>query len=213
MRVNGILYGTADQILPNKSGTTYEQLMHIADWHPSLLSAAGIDYKDYIDDLTTFDGIDHWDGLSVDNPEDKYFEYRKNLYYTPLEPIIDAGYRSEWMKLFNTTGGFPDGYCCEQTGLGYVDGVNGTNMTKKGYGGRIFPDEFVELYNLETDLYEEVNVRVLHPVMVQELWNEMNEIESTAMDPVVADNNCPDPPHPIDPVIDIGIWIPWCDGY
>ena len=103
MRVNGILYGTPDLIATSRGGTTYSQLMHIVDWYPSLLSAANIDYEDYIDDLSTFDGIDHWDGLSTEQPSDRYFAYRNNLYYGGTKPLVEAGYRYEWFKLFNGT--------------------------------------------------------------------------------------------------------------
>lgn len=209
MRVNGIIYGTDDVISSNKKGTTYSQLMHIVDFFPSLLSAAGIDYRDYVNNLDNFDGIDHWNGLSFDEPNDPYFEYRSNLYYGGLDPLIEAGYRDKWMKLFNVSGGFPDGYCCSQGQSMNISMLEKEYQDKIRNLSMIYAPEEAELYNIQNDPNETDNIRILHPLSVIELWNAIVGIESTAVPPVPS-ANCPSAPHPIDPVINIGIWIPWC---
>eukprot|EP01084_Bolivina_argentea_P010498 19555_1 len=212
MRVNGILYGTEDVISRNKVGTTYTQLMHMVDFFPTLLTAAGIDYTQHIKNDVPFDGIDHWEGLSKDyNPIDQYFHYRDNLYYTPTTPFVNAGFRERWYKLYNGTGGNPDAYCCDQnigaTQIGFK--TKGQNFSMQLNESVMDIGPFA-LFQLEEDPYEYWNITDEHLERVAFLFNRMRVLEETAVPVIQPDPTCGDATHPIDPDLDIGIWEPWC---
>jgi len=211
-RVNCIVYGTENLIAAQNIGTTYEQLMDVADLFPTLLSAANIDYKQYIADAddVPFDGIDHWQGLSEYHPlprNDAHFAYRQNLYYS-TSGLRNSALRSFWMKLFpDGSGGEPDGYCCNQN-----------YHLKKMNDSKIFLNQTnkvkvnAALYNLQIDPNEYVDVALDNEGIVNELLFKTNQIEQTALPAVENDPNCPNSPAnpPIDPVLGIPYWEPWC---
>eukprot|EP01084_Bolivina_argentea_P300924 519002_1 len=213
VRVTGVIWATPDLIPKTVPtiGKNYTQLMHVVDWLPTLTTAAGIDYKQYINDS---DGISHWETIRKGNQNvnDKYFGVRDNVYIGLNDPnggpINDTAFRYKWLKVYNGSGGWPfEWYAPPQ-------------MTESHNGTLYYPTDDVEwssvltgttsypLYNLSTDPTEHFDISINNTDSVNQLIAMMQQLENGGIPQAKNDPNCPPVKHPNSSVGPV--WDPWC---
>ena len=69
-------------------GGSYEGMMHISDWMPTILSAIGVDELP-----EALDGIDHWDALTTADSQSPRTELLYNIdpYYSTIVQVSGRG--------------------------------------------------------------------------------------------------------------------------
>ena len=221
--MRSFIWATED-ILQNETlrGGNYTQLMHIADWYPTVVSGiAGIE----IPKLNyTLDGVNQWKGLIGTEKDDiysePYFYYRDFIYYDHnidnQVPGPYSAYRKRWNKVINGTGGdaSESGWNPPPMGMDYnYDYKMITNMSNdmNDVGG--VP---LLLYNISLDPYEKneiSNQSKNNQELVQQLYQEMLTIFESAPNGFYPnppeDESCPPLVHPNDSVVG-PYWVPWC---
>ena len=144
------------------TGSSYEGMMHISDWMPTILSAAGV--ADLPEGL---DGIDHWDALTTVDAQSPRTEFLYNIdpYYSTMVQMTDGSINTmltrvkpraalrvgDWKLLLNE-------YCVSYFNpledLGRPEGCGQDSCATPG--ADVNSTNF--LFNLITDPYEENNV-------------------------------------------------------
>eukprot|EP01084_Bolivina_argentea_P102816 184181_1 len=202
VKLTGFVWGTPDIIPSSLKGGSYSQLFHTVDWYYTLLSMAGIDTTLILN--YTIDGVDQWNGIIGNEVKDKYFEFRDEIYYGcdiyNGEPSNNTGYRYQWYKIFNSTGGYPNTWWPPPNETVYVDMIH---MNYKD-------DDLYELFNISNDPYEYNDISKDNPSLVQQLLAKMDAISATAI-PNQVDKNCPKVTHPNYTIVG-EVWQPWCDN-
>merc|ERR1712228_368469 len=180
-RVTGIVWGTKDVIPESVRGGEYTQLMHISDWYPTILAAAGID-EHSLNLNYSFDGINHWNGIVGNyNKTDLFFAFRKNLYYGyDVSPLFgNIAFRSEWMKVLNGSGGNPRGW------------YKPPELSVDVHIENDDPIQPYPLYNLQSDPNEYHDITENNTNIVDQLLQQMIQIKETGVAQSEDEAGCP----------------------
>ncbi|XP_023323524.1 arylsulfatase B isoform X3 [Eurytemora carolleeae] len=152
-------------------GRISNQLFHISDWVPTLLSAAGYD----MGNLVGLDGLDQW--KTIKNGEQSP---RIEMLYN-IDPYHDPGsgsgpvgaIRVGEYKLIKGNPGKPDGWVppdsVSNTELVHLEDINNINISSGNQplswssedelGGEEYKDKELFLFNLDSDPTEKINLR------------------------------------------------------
>ena len=201
-RVTSWFYGTKDIISKDNEniGGNYSQLMHIVDWMPTILEAANISYK--FKPGLELDGVSHWKGLINGNNgyKDKYFNFRNNIYYgyDDNDNPKNVGYRYEWYKIFNSSGGNPNEWSPNDNASTVCNEYFSQNKVSN-----------IPLYNISIDYAERYDISTENQDLVNELINKMHAVQASGIPQAKDDKNCPSITHPTYPVVG-QVWEPWC---
>lgn len=218
VRVTGVIWASPDLISRNVPtiGKNYTQLMHVVDWLPTLATAAGIDYKQMINDS---DGISHWESIKSgnQNENDKYFGVRDNVYIGLNDPnggpYNDTAFRYKWMKVYNGSGGWPFEWYAppqmdeEHNGTLYYPIYHHLNNQSDNYTNYTATPSY-PLYDIENDPTEHFDISANNTNEVNQLISMMQALENTGVPPAKNDPSCPPVTHPNSSVGPI--WDPWC---
>eukprot|EP00483_Globobulimina_turgida_P001844 UN01846 len=202
-RLTAFIYGTPDLIPTSLRGRNYTQLMHTVDWYATLLEAAGIDVNSSINH--TIDSLSQWKGIINDESvigNDTYFAFRDYIWYGYNDMNTDwnvnfvnytnVGYRYEWNKLINGTGG---------NGGGHTPPPKDVIQASSGV--------YAQLYNLNTDPYEYNNLTKNNTQLVESLIQKMYEMYKTGVPQLQNDTTCF--PINLPNNTKVGkIWVPYC---
>ena len=113
MKVDAFLYGES-LLPPSIQGTAYDNLFHVSDWFPTILSMAGIGIEEGVGVSFTpqegyeLDGVDHFETFkNSELPPPRSF-LLMNYYYDPSNPeatymtTIPMAIRDKQYKLIHT---------------------------------------------------------------------------------------------------------------
>ena len=158
-KVDAIFY--SQQFDQELQGTSYDNLMHISDLFPTMLSMAGITYT--APDGYELDGIDHYsaitDAENTDVPRDTMLY---NSYYDVDGYSFDRwtsgpfAIRDLQYKLIHTYNSSEYGAWDDYSEVVDDDGINGLGDCKQN--DAIDGDYFFALYDLLNDPYETTNI-------------------------------------------------------
>ncbi|XP_033759905.1 arylsulfatase B-like [Pecten maximus] len=148
----------------NKTGYTYNGMMHAVDWMPTIISAAGGTPPEEID------GIDQWESLRTGEPS-KRTEFIYNL--DDINPPTQ-GHAAIRVGDYKLIEGFPGVY------PGWYKPETETESTNSEEEELKDQERNVrllgrELYNLKDDPYERHDLSVSHVKIVEELSRKMAE--------------------------------------
>ncbi|KAL4235780.1 hypothetical protein ACF0H5_004171 [Mactra antiquata] len=199
-----------------KSGYTYDGMIHAVDWHPTIVAAAGGELPK--SEYDSIDGVNQWEALSTGG-ESKRTEFVYNLDNALMPPTGHAAIRVGKYKLID---GYPGPFrtwylpdqveteeCNPSDERGYYeclqkrDAAKLKDTEKKGLEG-IWAGE--GLYDLSVDPNERNDISRLHPDVVKELKKKLNEYRKSLVRPK------PQIPVPAsNPDNYGGYWMPgWC---
>ena len=216
------MFWASPNIVPSSlSGGTYTELMHAADWMPTLLDGIGIDINSL---NVSFDGVSQWKGLTGVSSG----PFREDVFYGNDDRsgscppnIINYGYQTRGYKLLNSSGGCPQTWYAPvndtiHSGDGDDDDDDDDTYTMhyksmKGIELRgIVNGMNLSLYNLSVDPYETTDISMSNVDIVNELYEAMADLQKTGVPPAHDDPNCTSNiPHPVYPVVG-AVWEPWC---
>eukprot|EP01083_Nonionella_stella_P144709 452297_1 len=207
-RVTAWIWTTPD-IIPRTMptiGRNYSQLMHLVDWMPTILEATGVNHS--FPSGLELDGVSHWKGLSNgNNYQDPYFHFRNDIYYGLDSGAKNVGYRYEWYKIFNASGGNPSSWS-PKNDASNTDSMFDIWSVYDPYGISS-NDGSIPLYNLSNDYAERYDVSNSHKDLVTQLVQKMHALQATGVSQATGDKNCPPITYPADPVVG-DVWQPWC---
>lgn len=200
-RVVSGLWATPDLIPKQFTGGNYTHLMHISDWMPTLLDAAGIDISSL---GIQFDGLSHWLSLSG---KQRDLEIRSDIYYgftaDTSFPLNNTAYRYLNYKLLNTSGGPPFEWYPNNTS--YPN--NSVSIIKDDNVSSNIP---YELYDLNMDPFEYNEISGNNSELVSDLVLKMQQIEASGNPQTPQNESCVNNiVHPTYPVVG-QVWVPWC---
>ncbi|OWF47903.1 arylsulfatase B-like [Mizuhopecten yessoensis] len=185
-----------------KTGYTYNGMMHAVDWMPTILSAAGgTPEKD-------IDGIDQWDSLRTGAPS-KRTEFIYNL--DDMNPPFEghAAIRVGDYKLIEGyPGPYPGWYKPETETINLETKKDETNITDNERYAKHGNVESLgrELYNLKDDPYEHNDLSLSHLDIAEELSKKMAEYHKQMIPANFPNNSAAANPNNFD-----GYWSPgWC---
>eukprot|EP00486_Rosalina_sp_Unknown_P013844 CAMPEP_0201596398 /NCGR_PEP_ID=MMETSP0190_2-20130828/193089_1 /ASSEMBLY_ACC=CAM_ASM_000263 /TAXON_ID=37353 /ORGANISM="Rosalina sp." /LENGTH=248 /DNA_ID=CAMNT_0048056723 /DNA_START=623 /DNA_END=1369 /DNA_ORIENTATION=- len=213
-RVTAWMWATPD-LIPRENnpsiGKNYTQLMHLVDWLPTILEAAGITHA--FPPGLELDGVSHWKGLqNGNNYKDRNFQFRDNIYYgyDDNSNPKNVGYRNKWYKIFNRTGGSPDTWSPDDDGDDKaIYGFELWENCSVDSGFTLDANVTIPLYNLSSDYAERHDISNQNQDMVKNLLDEMHALQATGVPQAKNDPSCPAITHPVYP--NVGkIWEPWC---
>ncbi|KAL5005483.1 hypothetical protein ScPMuIL_018939 [Solemya velum] len=164
-RVNAFVHGAGLQ----KSGYTYDGMVHAVDWHPTIVSAAGGTPADGMD------GLDQWPSISTGSGSVRS-EFIYNLDdYIPTTQGHAAIRMGNYKLIVGNPGEYSDWYKPEKV----ADHVTGENL----YSESILCREeacvaneslsVLRLYNLKDDPTEHFNIATALPDVVEKLLARM----------------------------------------
>ena len=216
--MTGFVWGTPDVVDYSKvkRGSNYTQLMHIVDWYPTFMEAAGIKFDDTGIDYP-FDGVSQWKGIMGNVTSTGYYktDFRDTVYYglstTPYlkyDAMQFAGY-----KLINTSGGGPSGWSPRPKdtvpfGMSYEEMMAEYEDPGDGLDG----DTKWLLFNIEKDPTERHEISGNNTNLVWAMSQAMEKIKEDRVPQNVADPNCPKQTFLKDPNVG-NVYHPWCEGY
>eukprot|EP01084_Bolivina_argentea_P102820 184186_1 len=216
-RVTAWFYATPDIVSPNLAtiGKNYSQLMHMVDWLPTVLEAAGVSHT--FPPGLEIDGVSHWKGLISGNKyNDAYFNFRDNIYYGKDDNANprNVGYRYQWYKIFNSSGGNPSAWSPNDNASNgeYIYQENElwdcwhTQIKLKDVN---VDAVHIPLYNISNDYSERHDISGQNQDLVNQLIDKMHALQATGIPQAKNDKNCPNITHPVYPVVG-GVWQPWC---
>ena len=220
--MTGFVWATPDIIDYNKveRGSNYSQLMHIVDWYPTFLEAAGIDIKE-LGLNYTFDGVSQWQGIigNVSSTNGYYNDFRDSMYYglCTVPYLMYDAVQYKGYKLVNTTGGGPNGWYpppnAVQPSLSYNDLMEGFDLDI--YKNKLTTNiSDMLLFNLVKDPTEhfDLSKNETEQSMVKQLYEMLINYEKTGVPQNLPDPNCPKQTTKTDPVVG-HVYFPWCEGY
>ena len=201
---------------------TYDGLVHVVDWMPTLLNAAGIDSSKL---NIEFDGINLWDTLlkringikltSNDTTRDEVY-YGTNNPCDDVWIVNNTGIRIGDMKYLNISGGKPRGwYPPPGTNTNTKTNINmiGIDSDARNSVSDNNNTIYGQLYNLSSDGNESMDVSSMYPDIMQQLFTRLNQIQETGNPMAVTDENCTitnvSAILPTDPIVGL-YWVPWC---
>ncbi|XP_045163121.2 arylsulfatase J-like [Mercenaria mercenaria] len=202
-----------------KSGYTYNGLMHAVDWHPTIVAAAGGTIPDYTNEI---DGINQWEAISTGSESN-----RKELVYN-LDSSQQRGSQGhaairvgDFKLIQGYPGPFSDWYKPDQIYSDIDDELN-----ENDYYARLATEDKMKqreewikegykhdrkwagdgLYNLKNDPTEHEDVSESYPDVVNQLKAKLDEYWKSYVEPKT---------YAIDPRSDPrkfgGFWTPgWC---
>ncbi|ETO17058.1 hypothetical protein RFI_20276 [Reticulomyxa filosa] len=190
-RIVGVFWASENILPKSLHNTTYDNLMHAADWMPTLLDGIGLDWNNL--DIQ-FDGVSQWGGLigTQNGP------FRNNIYYdhdslangSTGPNIASGGEPSSWYEPVN------------ETHVLSTSMSGRTLMELDGYN--------VSLYNLTNDPNEYNDISSQNPDIVNFMWNLLTEIRQSAVPEAQQDTNCSvNCTHTVYPIVGPA-WEPWC---
>lgn len=202
-RASSFVYGAGLQ----KSGYTYEGLIHAVDWFPTVIAAAGGNASDFSGEI---DGVSQWDAIRSGEPS-KRNEFVYNLDNAIFAQQGHAAIRVGDYKLIQGyPGPFRDWYKPEQV---YETNVKGDNendfyekLTMEDYKTvrELFLGE--KLFDLKNDPTEHYDISAKFPEIVSQLKAKLEEYRKTLVRPKL---KIPDLKS--DPRRYGGYWSPgWC---
>ena len=175
-------------MLPTEvQGSSYEGMMHISDWMPTILSAAGV-----TDLPEGIDGIDHWDALTTVDAQSPRTEFLYNIdpYYSTMVHMDDGSINTmltrvkpraalrvgDWKLLLNE-------YCVSYFNpledLGRPEGCGQDSCATPG----IDVNSTNFLFNLITDPYEETNVIDEYPDIAKKMMLKIDDYMQDMVEP------------------------------
>ena len=200
--------------VPNPNTFTNNELIHISDWYPTLLSAAQCQIMPGTQSL---DGFDQWKTISTyaKSPRteilhniDPLFPRKDNENKVQVQMGFDtsvhAGIRvGDWKLL---TGEVGDDRWIKPPESQTVSQIDLSEVNQKRFypGYQRYNSKSVQLFNIKYDPYERVEVSELYPDIVNELLGKLAKYNATAV-PV----NFPPDDHRADPKLHGGFWRPW----
>lgn len=181
MRVHGFVQGS---LLPDAArGTTFDGIMHLTDWIPTLLTAVGADVADGA--LDELDGVDQWAALTsngaVDAPREELL-YNIDPYYASVEQHADGSMTEKliegtpraairvgpWKLLLHE-------YCVSTFNpLSAPNASSGCGQDSCATPGNDVNASDL-LFNLVDDPFEENNVIEKHPAIAKELMTKVQQ--------------------------------------
>ncbi|XP_046545775.1 arylsulfatase B-like [Haliotis rubra] len=180
------MYGAGLQ----KTGTTYDGMIHAVDWKPTLLSAAGGTPE------TTIDGMSQWDSIRNGLPSSRT-EFIYNIDYFEFPEEGHAAIRVGDYKLILGYPGDPDGWHKPMNRT--EDDIYEETVYFTG-------DDPVQIFNIREDPTEHNNLAQMMPDMVAKLRARFEEYKKT-----MVPANYPDGDPASDPRNFGGVWSPgWC---
>ena len=222
--MTGFVWGTPDIIDYNKveRGSNYSQLMHIVDWYPTFLEAAGIEIKD-IGINYTFDGVSQWKGIigNVSSTNGYYNKFRDSIYYglCTVPYLMYDAVQYKGYKLVNTTGGGPNGWYPPpnetRPGLTYDEIIKTFDFELYKNDGKLKTNiSNMLLFDLMKDPTEhfDLSKNETEKQTVEELYQLMISYEATGVPQNLPDPNCPKQTFQHDPTVG-NVYFPWCEGY
>ena len=198
-RVVSGIWATPDLIPKQFTGQNYTNLMHISDWMPTLLDAAGIDITSL---GIEFDGLSHWLSLSG---KQRNLQIRSDIYYGITAdssfPLNNTAYRYLNYKLLNTSGGPP--YEWYPNNTSYPN--SSLMVTVKD------PDNNIpyELFDLNGDPFEHHEISGNNSQLVADLVLKMQQIEESGNPQTPQNESCLNVTHQTYPIVG-QVWGPWC---
>ena len=200
--------------VPNPNIFTNNELIHISDWYPTLLSAAQCQM---IPGTQSLDGFDQWKTISTyaKSPRteilhniDPLFPRKSNEKKVQVQMGFDtsvhAGIRvGDWKLL---TGEVGDDRWIKPPESQTVSQIDPSEFNQEEFypGYQRYDSKSVQLFNIKYDPYERVEVSELYPDIVNELLGKLAKYNATAV-PV----NFPPDDHRADPKLHGGFWQPW----
>ncbi|KAL5004414.1 hypothetical protein ScPMuIL_017870 [Solemya velum] len=157
-RVSAFVHGAGLQ----KTGYTYDGMIHAVDWHPTILSAAGGTPAEGID------GLNQWPSISTGSKSARS-EFIYNLDdCLPAQQGRAAIRIGDYKLMVGNPGLYSDWYRPEQI----TDHVSEDDAPCKAKG-RLAKEEIVRLYNLKDDPTEHFNLASALPDVVEKLLARM----------------------------------------
>lgn len=191
-RTVGIVSGSRLQ----KTAYTYDGLFHAVDWHPTILSAAGLTPD------PNLDGIDQWEAISTGG-DGKRTEFIYNLDDTDPATQGHAGIRMGDYKLLVGNVGIYNGWYPPD--LDYTEEAiaETASFEERVQAGN---ESLYKLFNLKDDPNEYINLADSQPEVVQKLLSRMQEYH----DQMIPAKNPPENPA-ADPKYFGNAWTAgWC---
>jgi len=200
--------------MPNPNVIINNEMIHISDWYPTLLSAAQCSM---MPGTQTIDGFDQWKTITT------YSASPRTEILLNIDPMFSSKYtnrnrnNSQVRMGFNTSvhAGIRVGDWKLLTGIpgddrwikppeaqnepSQIESKNGNNPRYQNYG-----DKPVQLFNIKHDPYERTEVSDLYPNVVDQLLTKLAKYNATAV-PI----SFPPSDHKADPKLHGGFWQPW----
>eukprot|EP00218_Dolichomastix_sp_CCMP3274_P016728 CAMPEP_0170152276 /NCGR_PEP_ID=MMETSP0033_2-20121228/52131_1 /TAXON_ID=195969 /ORGANISM="Dolichomastix tenuilepis, Strain CCMP3274" /LENGTH=521 /DNA_ID=CAMNT_0010389415 /DNA_START=42 /DNA_END=1603 /DNA_ORIENTATION=- len=214
MRGIGIVHAPGLELEPN---STFEPLLHVTDWYPTLLSAASAGKGEEArwraraaaGSASSLDGMDQWEALLAGGKGGG----------PRTEVVIDTGaghrkaaaLRVGSMKLMLGTWGSPNWCALNSTGDGGIvcagSSAPPTSSTEGVEASGPVPAWFnqAQLYDLAADPREEHDLSAQHPELVKQLQQRLLEYNATAVPSV----HKPNDPAGEQKANETGCWQPW----
>ena len=140
--------------LLTKSGTTYEEMVHVADWYPTFVEAAGGDLGNLSANL---DGVSQWRNLLAGSSPGPRTEFVYNF----DEVYNNSALRQGRFKLVQGHPGNPNGW--------FAPEELGPSATTEDLSGSSAPHPEYQLFNLHRDPLEKKDVLHSHPDVFRQM--------------------------------------------
>ena len=205
VRATSVVYSQSEDLIPlERRGTTYDGLMHGADWFPTLGSVAGYDLNGTLE----LDGVSQWSaivGTSKASPRTEVVLGNATDLCSESGKHCGFAIRVGDFKLIRDYGGSPD-WRCNTSASGGDKGECDTvhpwtqNLTTCPNGWCLF--------NVISDPYEMHETSSDNHQVFQKMKSRMTEILNTYRSFEI-DPECPNPIFGHDPSVGV-TWSPWC---
>lgn len=207
VRNNAFIWSNSEDIIPKKSEhKKYKSLMHVTDWHATILEIAGVQ-----DDLQ-LDGMSHLDAIK-NGKEGPRIELLHNIdpYAGGPNPdtagqYVEAAYRmGDWKLLLNVSDSphYPLENPCEDV----IEGVHPSRVPQP-----------VRLYNITNDPEENNDIYAMEPDIVKNLTDKIYKLYKEQLFPCNCGDYCPEGVNdcPFDEASaelaeKAGGWVPWLE--
>lgn len=185
--------------LLNSSGTVSKELMHVSDWHPTMLSIAGVSINGTNPPL---DGVSQWDTIRMGQASPRT-EILHNI-----DPLYTPKGGNSYPNIFDTR----TRAAIRVGEYKLITGDPGNSSWIPPPNNKLYfsktshdaPDKNVWLFHVTSDPYEEIDLSDKHPEIVQQLLQRLATYNKTAVPAYYppGDPNC-------DPKLHNGFWGPW----
>ena len=216
--MTGFVWGTPDLIDYGARvvrGSHYSQLMHMVDWYPTLLEAAGIDVRD-LGLNYSLDGVSQWRGIvgNVSSSGGYNTDFRDTMYYglTTVPYLMYDAVQYQGYKLVNTSGGGPSGWYPPMNATNHGDRVSYEMMMQEYNEATVSTNLSWLLFDLVSDPTEHFDVSNENPDLVQQMRDIMVAFEESGVPQNLPDPECPKQTFVKDPTVG-NVYFPWCEGY
>ena len=203
---------------PNPNVITNNELIHVSDWYPTLLSAAQCSMMPGTQPL---DGFDQWKTIATNHASPRT-EILHNIdpMFVPLytnqkssqsqirmgfDTSVHAGIRvGNWKLLTGVQG--DDRWIKPPESQDGLSQIESSEFNQEGYnpGYQRYGAKSVQLFNIKYDPYERIEVSDLYPEIVDQMLTKLSKYNATAV-PV----SFPPDDHRADPKLHGDFWQPW----